>query len=135
MGATRYSVAGVAVENGKVFIARRVPGGGLGGKWEFPGGKVEAGESDEAALIREFQEEFAVTVRPGPFLGSASFEHRGETRVLRAYRVYLESRDFILSEHTAWDWVFPETIAGLDFAGSDMKLLPELAQHLGLFQN
>jgi 8-oxo-dGTP diphosphatase len=121
-----YSVAGIAAEGGKFFVARRVPGGDLGGKWEFPGGKVEEGESDEEALIREFREEFGVPVSIGPFLASASFEHRGKTRILRAYRVYLESRNFTLSEHTGWDWVPPEAIAGLDFADSDRKLLPDL---------
>jgi 8-oxo-dGTP diphosphatase len=130
MEGTGYSVAGIAVEGGKVFVARRVPGGDLGGKWEFPGGKVEAGESGEDALIREFREEFDVPVRVGPLLASASFEHHGKTRGLRAYRVYLESHDFILSEHTEWDWVSLETIAGLDFADSDRKLLGELEKHL-----
>jgi 8-oxo-dGTP diphosphatase len=130
MGATRYSVAGIAVEDGKVFVAQRIPGGDLGGKWEFPGGKVEEGESGEEAVVREFREEFAVTVRTGPLMASASFEHHGKTRVLRAYRVYLESHDFTLSEHTGWDWVSPASIAGLDFADSDRKLLPELEKHL-----
>ncbi|MDR0387642.1 MAG: (deoxy)nucleoside triphosphate pyrophosphohydrolase [Treponema sp.] len=130
MAAAPCSVAGIAVEDGKVFVARRIPGGDLGGKWEFPGGKVEPGESGEEALVREFREEFAVTVRIGPLVASASFEHRGTSRVLRAYRVYLESRDFTLSEHTEWAWVSPESIAGLDFAGSDRKLLPELEKYL-----
>ncbi|MDR0760613.1 MAG: (deoxy)nucleoside triphosphate pyrophosphohydrolase [Treponema sp.] len=130
MAAIQSSIAGIAVEDGKVFVARRIPGGDLGGRWEFPGGKVEAGESDEEALVREFQEEFSVTVRPGSFLASVSFEHHGKTRVLRAYQVYLESRDFTLSEHTEWDWVSPEAITGLDFADSDRKLLPELERRL-----
>jgi 8-oxo-dGTP diphosphatase len=130
MDAPGYSVAGIAVEEGKVFVARRIPGGDLGGKWEFPGGKVETGESGEEALIREFREEFDVAVRAGPLLASASFEHHGKTRVLLAYRVYLESHNFTLSEHTGWDWVSPEVIAGLDFADSDRKLLPELEKYL-----
>jgi 8-oxo-dGTP diphosphatase len=132
MGVAGCSVAGIAVEDGKIFVARRIPGGDLGGKWEFPGGKVEAGESGEEALVREFSEEFAVSVRIGPFVASASFEHRGTARDLRAYRVYLESRDFALSEHTEWAWVSPASIAGLDFADSDRKLLPELEKYLRL---
>jgi 8-oxo-dGTP diphosphatase len=126
MGATRNSIAGIADENGLVFIALRVPGGDLGGKWEFPGGKVEEGESDEEALIREYNEEFGVAVQVGPLLGTAGFEHRGISRTLRAYRVCFTSHDFRLSEHTEWDWVSLETIEGLDFADSDLRLLPEL---------
>jgi 8-oxo-dGTP diphosphatase len=93
---------------------------------------VEAGESGEEALVREFREEFDVPVRTGPLVASASFEHHGTTRVLRAYRIYLESRDFTLSEHTEWAWVSPASIAGLDFVDSDRKLLPELEKHLRL---
>jgi 8-oxo-dGTP diphosphatase len=130
MAATGYSIAGIAVEDGKIFIARRIPGGDLGEKWEFPGGKVEEGESDQEALIREFREEFAVTIRVGSLVGSATFEHHGKTRTLRAYRVYPESRDFTLTEHTEWNWVSPESITELDFADSDRKLLPELEKYL-----
>ncbi|MDR2110325.1 MAG: NUDIX domain-containing protein, partial [Spirochaetaceae bacterium] len=53
--AGRRSVAGIAVEGGRFFIAQRIPGGDLGGKWEFPGGKVEEGETDAEALIREYR--------------------------------------------------------------------------------
>jgi len=125
MGATRDSIAGIAVEDGLVFIARRVSGGDLGGKWEFPGGKVEEGESDEEALVREYNEEFGIVVQVGPLLGTADFEHHGIIRTLRAYRVYFAGHDFRLSEHTEWDWVSLEAIEGLDFADSDLRLIPE----------
>jgi 8-oxo-dGTP diphosphatase len=124
------SIAGIAVAGGKLFIARRKPGGDLGEKWEFPGGKVEEGESDEAALIREFREELDDTVRVGPLLGTASFEHRGKSRLLRAYRVDFSVPDLTLIEHTAWKWASPEEIADMDFADSDLKLLPALQAYL-----
>jgi 8-oxo-dGTP diphosphatase len=123
------SVAGIVLEEGRLFVARRGPGGGLGGKWEFPGGKVEAGESCEDALAREFLEEFGVPVMVGQLLAGASFTHKGKARSLRAYMVRLESRRFTLSEHTEWRWVFPVEIPALDFAGSDLKLLPELEKY------
>ncbi|MDR3343028.1 MAG: (deoxy)nucleoside triphosphate pyrophosphohydrolase [Treponema sp.] len=129
MDGTSRSVAGIAVEKGKVFIARRIPGGDLGGKWEFPGGKVEAGETDEEALIREFDEELGIPVTIGPLLGTVSFEHRG-IRLLYAYRVYFTGYDFTLSEHTEWRWAGLEEIEPLDFADSDRKLLPGLQEIL-----
>ena len=55
-------VCAVALENGHVFLAKRKPGGPHGGLWEFPGGKVETGETPEAALAREIQEELAVGI-------------------------------------------------------------------------
>lgn len=118
-------MAGIAEEGGKLFIARRKSGGDLGGKWEFPGGKVEEGESDGDALIREYQEEFGVAVKPGAFLGTASFEHHGKERRLNAYRISF-SGDFTLREHTEWRWASLEEIETLDFAGSDRLLLKAL---------
>jgi 8-oxo-dGTP diphosphatase len=124
--APKISVAGIAAEGGKFFIARRIAGGDLGGKWEFPGGKVEAGESAAEALIREYDEEFSVPVRVGKLLGSASFEHRGTVRSLAAYEVSFLKTEFKLVEHTEWRWASPAEIEKLDFAPSDLKLLPAL---------
>jgi 8-oxo-dGTP diphosphatase len=123
---TGISVAALALEGNRVFIARRLEGGDLGGKWEFPGGKVEEGESEEEALVREFDEEFSVPVRAGHLVGSGSFEHGGTTRVLKGYRVELLSRNFRLSEHSEWRWAALEEIERLDFAPSDRTLLPFL---------
>jgi 8-oxo-dGTP diphosphatase len=132
MNRLKRSVAGIALEGRKIFIARRIMKGDMGGKWEFPGGKVEEGESDEEALVREFDEEFGVAVNPGPFLGSASFEHRGIPRLLKAYRIFFPGgaspglENLKLREHTEWRWVAIDEIQSLDFAPSDLKLLPGL---------
>ncbi|MDR2111458.1 MAG: NUDIX domain-containing protein [Spirochaetaceae bacterium] len=123
------SIAGIAAEEGGFFIARRKGGGDLGGKWEFPGGKVEEGESDTDALIREYREELGVSIKTGPLLGTVTFEHRGETRVLNAYRVYLSDHHFTLSEHTEWRWAGFKEIETLDFADSDLRLLPWLRRY------
>jgi 8-oxo-dGTP diphosphatase len=129
MDSIQHSVAGIAIEHGKVFIARRKVGGALGGKWEFPGGKVEPGETHEQALIREYAEELRVPITPGPLMGSASFEHRG-VHILHAYRVYFQEYGITLSEHTEWRWATLEAIQALDFAGSDRKLFPMLQAYL-----
>jgi 8-oxo-dGTP diphosphatase len=119
------SIAGIALDQGRVFIARRVSGGDMGDKWEFPGGKVEEGESDEEALRREYQEEFGVPITIGPLLGSVSFEHRGLHR-LNAYRIFFSDTRFKLSEHTQWRWASLDEIEKLDFVDSDRKLTPDL---------
>jgi 8-oxo-dGTP diphosphatase len=124
----RNSVAGIAAEGKKLFIARRLSGGDLGGKWEFPGGKVREGESDADALAREFKEELAVPVEAGAFIGEAEFDH-GETHfTLRAYRIKLLSTDFTLLVHSCWRWASMEEIQALDFAGSDMLLFPAITR-------
>jgi 8-oxo-dGTP diphosphatase len=115
------------VKNGKFLVARRLPGGAMSEKWEFPGGKVEPGESDRAALQREFEEEFSVGVRVGEAVAKARFEHGGRSIDLGAFEVFLDSEEFVLTEHTEWRWAEFDEIAALDFADSDRKLLPELS--------
>ncbi|MDR3324893.1 MAG: (deoxy)nucleoside triphosphate pyrophosphohydrolase [Spirochaetaceae bacterium] len=122
----KTSVAGLAIENGKVFIARRLAGGDMGGKWEFPGGKVEENESCEEAIVREFLEEFGVRVRCGALLAESHFEHHDVVRTLKAYRVCFSPRDAVLREHSEWRWASAEEIGALDFTPSDLALLPLL---------
>jgi 8-oxo-dGTP diphosphatase len=126
----KRSVAGIAIRGDKIFIAQRIPGGALGECWEFPGGKVEGDESDEEALIREFQEEFGIAVKVGKHLGSAEFVHRNIPRQLNAYEVFFQSDDFRLCEHTSWRWTEIDEVEQCNFADSDRKLIPALRKFL-----
>jgi len=133
------SVAGIAVDEGRLFIAQRKAGGSLGGKWEFPGGKVDGGESDEDALKREYLEEFGVGVKVGPLLASAEFSNKGKAYTLNAYQVFLDTFDFMMMEHTEWRWATLDEIESHKLAGdtneggfadSDLRLLPALRKQL-----
>jgi 8-oxo-dGTP diphosphatase len=135
MSTPRRSVAGIAIADGRLFIARRKPGGDIGGKWEFPGGKAEEGESDEAALLREYGEELGVAIETGPLLAHASFERRGDMFSLRAYRVFFKNggaEHIRLAEHTEWRWAALDEITHMDFAASDRGLFPGLETYLKL---
>jgi 8-oxo-dGTP diphosphatase len=120
------SVAGIAQDSGKFFVAQRLKGGAMGDKWEFPGGKVDNGESDQEALKREYREEFGLAITVGDFLGAAAFEHRGVERQVRAYRVFFSTDGIALRAHSQWRWASLEEIEQLDFVDSDRKLLPAL---------
>jgi len=126
------SVAAILVQRGRLFLARRGPGGQLGGKWEFPGGKVEPGEGDREALARELVEEFGARVRVGELVGEESFVHRGRPRALAAYLAELEpGSPLVPQEHVELRWAKPEELAGLDLVDSDRKLLPFIERALG----
>jgi 8-oxo-dGTP diphosphatase len=129
---TRSSVAGIAINNHRILTAKRRGGGDLGGKWEFPGGKVRDGEDDRTALVREYGEELSVPIEVRSFIGEASFEHGGIDFTLRAYQITLLSNDFSLREHSEYRWVTAEELEELDFAGSDKLLFPKLQALLGV---
>jgi mutator protein MutT len=132
------STAAIILKNGKFFIARRlssVSGGhsDMDGKWEFPGGKAETGETAPAALVRELQEEFGVDSTAGRLLAESSFVHNGKTYRLLAFEVFLPEgaeSGWTLTEHSDWRWATPEDIETLhaagDFTPSDYALLPQL---------
>ena len=124
------SCAGVAFENGALFVARRGAGGAMAGKWEFPGGKVEAGEDVPAALAREFMEELGVEIVCGEKLAECSFVHRGVERRLVAHRVRFAG-DVSLREHVESRWVHPAQAAALDWAPSDFQILRRITEKLG----
>jgi 8-oxo-dGTP diphosphatase len=107
-----------------VLVGRRKPGGALGGKWEFPGGKREPGESDEDALIREYDEEFGVAVAVGAFLGESQFVNGDKRYGLAALLVELQAEPAELREHDELRWVDAVGLVALDLAESDRALLP-----------
>ena len=111
----------------------------MGDRWEFPGGKVESGETDEQACVREMQEEFGVTVTVGEKIGEGSFVHNGVSYVLHAYRIMLPhngiEKKFTLSEHSGYDWVEPSEIPELNFVDSDMNIYPQVLEYLDTLKN
>jgi 8-oxo-dGTP diphosphatase len=112
----------------KIFIAKRIPGGEMGGRWEFPGGKVEDGEDFIQAIEREFMEEFGVAVRAEEKIASAVFYHKNNARELHAYRCYLDAdeKNFALTEHTQTAWVSLPEVKKRPFVDSDLLLYDAL---------
>lgn len=117
------SAAGIAQRDGTYLVALRSPGGDLGGKWEFPGGKLDEGESPEDCLKREFREELDAEIAVGRRLGVTHFQHDGKRYELQAYSVSLASECLSLREHQRIAWLSKRDILLLDLAPSDRKLL------------
>ncbi|HAT72514.1 MAG TPA: 8-oxo-dGTP diphosphatase MutT [Elusimicrobia bacterium] len=115
--------AAVIEKDGKIFIARRKPGDTLAGKWEFPGGKIEPGETPEACLRRELMEEFGVDTKIGEFICSSKFDYKHLPIELLAYRTEHLSGDFNLNDHDRIEWVAPADLVKYDFCSADIPVL------------
>ena len=128
------SVACIIYKNGKVLIAHRNPTGDMGNRWEFPGGKVDEGETDEISIIREMSEEFGVKAVPGKKIASTTFYHKNKQCYLNAYFVELEhdglEKPFVLTEHSEYKWVDPKVIPELNFVDSDLQIYPDVMKVL-----
>jgi len=94
----------------KILLVRRGPGQSGTGFWEFPGGKVEPGESSEQALRREIEEELNIKIEVGAFIGEKDFAYPNKTVRLRLYWALCHHQQIQLSEHDALQWVLPEEI-------------------------
>jgi len=125
------SLCGVIQESGRYLVAKRNPGGSQGGKWEFPGGKLEPGESSEQALVREFAEELSVGIRVGRLLFEGSFTNGEKSYRLEAWETTLLTRDFCLTEHQELRWGSWNELAALDFSDSDRQVFDSLFAPLG----
>ncbi len=124
-------MATVVVEKGRILLGRRAMEGECAGLWEFPGGKVEEGESDEMALVREFDEEFGVELVPVELIAETSFVHRGRDRVLAAWSCHRGGKAPLeLRVHLELRWCLPEETRGLEFVESDGSLLPRVLEWL-----
>lgn len=127
----RQSIAGIIEKNGMFLIGRRLPSGEMANRWEFPGGKVDPGETPQEALVREFREEFSVEVVAGERIGSAQFTNKNGISELLAYRVdFPDGVDVSLTEHTELRWATLDEIERLSFVDSDRLLFPEVKKWL-----
>lgn len=124
------SVACIDYRNGKVFIAKRQNVGDMGGRWEFPGGKIDDGEDDKTAIKREMNEEFGVEVSVGKKICESTFFHKEKKCYLYVYFIHFENdgleKRFSLTEHTDYKWIELEKIPELNFVDSDLKIYPKV---------
>ena len=120
--------AALIEKDGLVLLARRKAGKHMGTKWEFPGGKVDPGETPEECLRRELQEEFSIETRVGEFLGAADY-HEGDIHLdIRLYRAEHLGGEFCLHEHEEIRWVEPLRLLEFDLVESDRRLARRLLE-------
>ncbi len=116
-------VAALIKKDNKYLIARRSTGSEeVLGKWEFPGGKVELGESEEQAIEREIKEEFEMTIKANRFLINNVCDYPSKTIDLRLYECKYISGEFHLHDHSEYRFVEKEDLIKFDLCPADIPL-------------
>jgi 8-oxo-dGTP diphosphatase len=118
-------VAAVIEREGRILLARRRAGSHLAGLWEFPGGKRQAGETPEAALVREIREELDAAVTVGELLEDVEWAYPEKTVTLRFFRCALEGEPRA-AEGQELAWVAPADLGRYDFPPADRALVARL---------
>lgn len=114
--------AAIIQEQGRFFVARRGPGEKLAGLWEFPGGKVEPGETLQEGLKREIAEELGVEAIVGDVVTESHYKYEHGEILLVALETEIKGKDIKLSVHDQEDWLFPEQILALELAPADIPI-------------
>lgn len=125
-----HVVGAVIIENGKILCAQRGATKSLANKWEFPGGKVEEGESLEAALKREIDEEMNCSIDIGDKIETTIHEYEFGYVHLTTFYCYLKSGQPRLTEHTAIRWLSPHELMTLDWAPADIPAVIKIQESL-----
>jgi 8-oxo-dGTP diphosphatase len=112
-------------QDGTVLTAQRSATMSLPLKWEFPGGKIEAGETAEECLIRELREELGVSVFIGSALSPATHNYRDFIVTLYPFICSLTGGTVTMHEHHALKWVEPQQMPELDWAAADLPVISE----------
>lgn len=109
--------------DGKVLAAQRSATMSFPLKWEFPGGKIEAGESPQECLNRELNEELGISVCIGTALSPATHVYPDFTVTLYPFTCRLAGGSITMHEHHALKWLAPEQMPELDWAAADLPVI------------
>ena len=119
-------VAAIIIKDGQVFATQR----GYGewkGWWEFPGGKMEPGESPQEALKREIMEELEAEITVGQLLETVEWDYPAFHLTMHCFVCSLISKDMRLNEHEAAAWLTKETLHTVKWLPADEGLIPMIA--------
>lgn len=108
---------------GRVLATQRSATMSMPHKWEFPGGKIEPGETAEECLCRELQEEIGIKACIGRSLPASTHQYPTFTITLHPFVCTIEEREIILHEHAALTWLQPSELPSLDWAEADVAVV------------
>lgn len=121
-------VAAIIEKEGKYFAAMRSEGGFMLNKWEFPGGKLEVGETDEEALVRELKEELSITIYDLQYFDHVEYEYETFILKMNAYLCKTDDEVIHVNVHKKVGFFTKDQLKDLDFLPADAPLLTKLLE-------
>ncbi len=121
-------IASLIQKDNKVLIAQRAKKDALYEKWEFPGGKMEQGETDHECLKRELREELGIEVEVGDYFCTSYFEHKGTPMAMVVYYVPKYSGEIQLLDHKQVKWVTVDELDQYQFPDPDLPIIEKLKE-------
>lgn len=118
-------VAAIIIKDGRVFATQRGYGEFKDG-WEFPGGKIEPGESRKEALMREIKEELDADIRVGSLLETVEYDYPAFHLTMHCFFCELISEDIVLKEHEDARWLSEEELGTVDWLPADVGLIDKI---------
>jgi 8-oxo-dGTP diphosphatase len=123
LGKRIHVSCGIVRRDGRILAVQRSEQMRLPLKWEFPGGKIETGETPEACLERELMEELELSVTVGKSFKPVTHAYDDYTVTLYPFMCGIRSGEIVLHEHAAFAWLAPTDLSGLDWADADKPVL------------
>ena len=121
-------VAGIIAKEGKVLLGERPEGSSLAGVWEFPGGKLEAGELPEQALIREFREEVGIIISSSEKFMMVKHDYPDRLVTLYVQLIHDHQGEITPMEGQALKWVELEDLGSIDFLKGNQVIVKALLE-------
>ncbi len=122
-------VAAIIIHENKIFATQRGYGEFKDG-WEFPGGKVEPGETPQEALVREIKEELDIEIEVKDFLETVEYDYPEFHLSMDCFFCAISSGDLVLKEHEAAKWLTVETLDSVDWLPADQGLIEGIREYL-----
>jgi 8-oxo-dGTP diphosphatase len=118
--------AALIQKDNKILITRRSPNKHLAGLWEFPGGKLENGETEQECLSRELEEELGIKVKVGEFFMENTHDYGTKSILLKAYFCEQLTGSITLNDHDMIAWVTKKELQNYEFAPADVPFIKAL---------
>lgn len=120
-------VAGILInKNNEILIAKRKEEKILGGYWEFPGGKIDDGETPEESLIRELMEEMNINIKINKYFGENIYDYERGTIRLIAYIGEISAGQITLTDHSEYQWIKKDEFIKYKMAPADVYFVKKL---------